>query len=587
MNIKIIKLDINKPIYEKIQAKQGDTKSRYLLFHLLDEAIPFSLNGRTVRVYGLKPDNKEIFNDLQIVDATRGICKLELTSQALAVPGNLDLELVIMEGESKLSSIPFVVEVLKSLNSKSAIESSNEYKALDRSLTKVEEWNNEFADKSGKLEQLYTERLNGIDSHLADIANDINSLFFYPRLIGETNDYNRFLRAINATKVGGTLKVPIGNYDLGGNDIKITKSIKIIGDGYLSTNIGSGGFSIEASNCEISNLFINCPSLDNGIQVNQARVNNILISNCKTKARDHGYLIESYNGVVQDVRIINCLSIDSIHGFISKAIGTKFINCKANNHTGFAFGFISDNIPSIDKVANSQSNTILNCECDSCGTGFFSYCRDKWNSVCTPRVSNNSVDGLVISNTQNPFAVGEETTPQDYLSIYRIDFMTINNVKVINPKQSVWAMSLRNNYRCIVDNCILPCAFEQKATSQETLVGNVIIETGRPHTLPQNISTIKPLDTSINTSFDILLDSVSTNKIKLSQLPKNGNAVTVIVRSTGSSNTYGGFDTTNIITNDASIPTQFAFNHGQILQFVWSVSIKKWVLISASADIAF
>lgn len=174
MNTKIIKLDINKRLYEKITAKQGDTKSRFLLFHLLDGAVQFSLVGRTVRVYGLKPDNKEFFNDLQIVDVNKGYCKLELTSQALAVPGDLDLELVIMEGESKLSSIPFVVEVIKSLNSKSAIESSNEYKALDRSLTKVEEWNNEFADKSGKLEQLYTERLNGLGTQLDEKAKQVD-----------------------------------------------------------------------------------------------------------------------------------------------------------------------------------------------------------------------------------------------------------------------------------------------------------------------------------------------------------------------------------------------------------------------------
>lgn len=172
MNTKIIKLDINKRLYEKITAKQGDTKSRYLLFHLLDGAIPFSLVGRTVRVYGLKPDNKEIFNDLQIVDANKGYCKLELTTQALALPGDLDLELVIMEGESKLSSIPFVVEVLKSLNSKSAIESSNEYKALDRSLIEVEAWNKEFAEKSGKLEELYTPRLNEVSSQLAEIVQE-------------------------------------------------------------------------------------------------------------------------------------------------------------------------------------------------------------------------------------------------------------------------------------------------------------------------------------------------------------------------------------------------------------------------------
>ena len=37
MNTKTIKFDLNKfKLYEKIKAKQGDTKSRFLLFQLLD-----------------------------------------------------------------------------------------------------------------------------------------------------------------------------------------------------------------------------------------------------------------------------------------------------------------------------------------------------------------------------------------------------------------------------------------------------------------------------------------------------------------------------------------------------------------------
>ena len=47
MNTKIIKLDLNKDkLYEKIKAKQGDTKSRFLLFQLFDGASPFSLVNR-------------------------------------------------------------------------------------------------------------------------------------------------------------------------------------------------------------------------------------------------------------------------------------------------------------------------------------------------------------------------------------------------------------------------------------------------------------------------------------------------------------------------------------------------------------
>ena len=40
MNTKIIKFDINKNLYNTLIAKQGDTKSRFLLFNLLDGSIP-------------------------------------------------------------------------------------------------------------------------------------------------------------------------------------------------------------------------------------------------------------------------------------------------------------------------------------------------------------------------------------------------------------------------------------------------------------------------------------------------------------------------------------------------------------------
>ena len=37
MNTKIIKLDINKKMFETITAKQGDTGSRFILFNLYDD----------------------------------------------------------------------------------------------------------------------------------------------------------------------------------------------------------------------------------------------------------------------------------------------------------------------------------------------------------------------------------------------------------------------------------------------------------------------------------------------------------------------------------------------------------------------
>ncbi|MEN8075309.1 BppU family phage baseplate upper protein [Clostridioides difficile] len=175
MNTKVIKLDLNKRLYDKIIAKQDDTRSRFLLFQLFDGALPFNLSNRSVRIYGAKPDGTTIFNDLTITHSATGFCLLELTNQMLAVAGIVKLELMVTEGDKKLTTIPFELEVIKKINSNAAIESSNEFSALLNALKEIDQWNREFADKSGKLEELYTFRLNEISEQMSNLKlNNVN-----------------------------------------------------------------------------------------------------------------------------------------------------------------------------------------------------------------------------------------------------------------------------------------------------------------------------------------------------------------------------------------------------------------------------
>lgn len=142
MNTKIIKLDLNRILYEKIIAKQGDTKSRFLLFQLLDGSIAFNLTNRSVRAYMVKPDGKEIFNDLIINNYSLGYCTLELTNQVLAVPGTVKIELMVTEEDRKLTSSVFELEVIKSINSEKSIVSTNEFTALLNGLSSLSEYDN-------------------------------------------------------------------------------------------------------------------------------------------------------------------------------------------------------------------------------------------------------------------------------------------------------------------------------------------------------------------------------------------------------------------------------------------------------------
>lgn len=143
MNTKTIKFDLNKyKLYEKIKAKQGDTKSRFLLFQLLDGSIPFNLKNRSVRAYMIKPDGKEIFNDLIVNNYNLGYCTLELTNQVLAVTGTVKIELMVTEEEKKLTSSVFELEVVKSINSEKSIVSTNEFTALLNGLAALSEYDN-------------------------------------------------------------------------------------------------------------------------------------------------------------------------------------------------------------------------------------------------------------------------------------------------------------------------------------------------------------------------------------------------------------------------------------------------------------
>lgn len=142
MNTKIIKFDINKNLYDTLIAKQGDTKSRFLLFNLLDGSIPFSLENRSVRVYAIKPDGTEVFNDLIITDVSKGYCILELTNQMLAVAGSVKLELMVMEGDKKLTSNIFYMDVKESINSEKAVVSTNEFGTLLTALASLNEYDN-------------------------------------------------------------------------------------------------------------------------------------------------------------------------------------------------------------------------------------------------------------------------------------------------------------------------------------------------------------------------------------------------------------------------------------------------------------
>ncbi len=137
---KIINFDINRNNLFNLIAKQFDTNgARSFTFRLLKNSIPFDLTGLSVIVGGKKPDGKDVFNNCKVIDAKKGIVEVELTTQMQAEPGALSLELIILKGETRLSTIPLEVSVIKSVTGLENIVSTDEFGVLQDAIWKVEQ----------------------------------------------------------------------------------------------------------------------------------------------------------------------------------------------------------------------------------------------------------------------------------------------------------------------------------------------------------------------------------------------------------------------------------------------------------------
>lgn len=157
--------DINKDINERIRVKQNDT-ARILRLNLKKDGYYFNLSGYTLKMSARKPDLTYVFNNVDIINASKGICEITLTDQTLAVPGQLLMEVNIIQNEYIVSTMTFNIIVEKSLRNDTAIESSNEFNAVSQQLSQVEEWNKYFEETNGKIEEKYAERLNYIDNKI-------------------------------------------------------------------------------------------------------------------------------------------------------------------------------------------------------------------------------------------------------------------------------------------------------------------------------------------------------------------------------------------------------------------------------------
>ncbi|ERI90998.1 hypothetical protein HMPREF1982_03560 [Clostridiales bacterium oral taxon 876 str. F0540] len=226
--IREIIFDIDKNIYTKIDAKQNDVNSRFIRFTLTNSGLALNLTGHTVKIFAVKADSTLIFNNVTIENAVNGKVLVELTSQALAVAGDLACELAIYGADNSiLSSKQFTINVIQSIRNDSAIESSNEFTALTDGITKLNQWDSQFQQKYDGLNTQYAQQLTKNTNDILSTSNKIGIL---------TN-----LNTQNKTDLVGAINENVASL----NDI-VLQTAKI-NDGHL-VNIKTSSFPVLTAN---------------------------------------------------------------------------------------------------------------------------------------------------------------------------------------------------------------------------------------------------------------------------------------------------------------------------------------------------
>ena len=118
-----------------VSVKQGDRKTRYIVAKLLNNGEEYTIpSGAKAIVNIKKPDGKRIYNSCTYSGSE---VTVELTSQALAASGTAycDIEIRTQDDSEIITSVTFEMEIEESMRSDKAIQSSNEFTALEEKIS--------------------------------------------------------------------------------------------------------------------------------------------------------------------------------------------------------------------------------------------------------------------------------------------------------------------------------------------------------------------------------------------------------------------------------------------------------------------
>lgn len=118
---------------KRVDAQQGNI-GRGVIVSLVAAGQVIELDGETVTLWAKKPDKTISYLPCSVVD---GKIQVLFTNQMLALPGGVKVELQLIRGDDNITTPIFTVEVHRSNVDSSAVESRDEFTALQAAVNSV------------------------------------------------------------------------------------------------------------------------------------------------------------------------------------------------------------------------------------------------------------------------------------------------------------------------------------------------------------------------------------------------------------------------------------------------------------------
>ena len=162
LNKKDVYLDFTTKDLVTILCTQYDKDSRTYTIHFLDDGKPFLINktNRKVMFKMTKKDNKKVLDDCAI--NSDGTVNFELTEQICVFHGIYDVQFVLFDSNdmSVVYTMPFRLNITKSVTDNVEIESSDEFNALNNMILKETERIKIVEELEKKITEAETIRVN-------------------------------------------------------------------------------------------------------------------------------------------------------------------------------------------------------------------------------------------------------------------------------------------------------------------------------------------------------------------------------------------------------------------------------------------